>query len=124
MRNLANIVERAFGYRRTITPNLKKGDKLRLLTAIRTDALTCWNAPYTGSCAVTIPEGTVVKVIDNSVRSAAGFSCVPVDYDAFGFLNIPEHADAAKYESSYAGYYLVLLKSQIGWALEKSADAD
>lgn len=124
MGNMLKVLENVFGYGRTIAPNVKKGDKLRLLAPINTHAMTCWRAPFTGSSPVNIPKGTVVKVIHDSVRTATGFSCVPDDYDAFGLLHIPVHADVAKYESSYDGYYLVLMKSQIGWTLEICTDAD
>jgi hypothetical protein len=114
MRHLWRVLN-TFGYCRTIEPNVKSGDKLRFLQSAETPALTSWKAPFTGGCEVVVPAGTVVKVLHDSVRSAAGFSCAPVDYDDFGLRHIPEHAQKPE---SYAGYHLVVAKSQIGSAVE------
>ena len=114
-------METVFGYRRTVKPNVKSGDRLRFLKAVESFALTSWNAPFTGDCKVVVPAGTIVKVVHDSVRAAAGFYCVPIDYDEFGRRHIPEHASKPE---TYAGYYLVLLKSQIGSTVEMCGSHD
>lgn len=94
-----------------IEPNVKKGDQFILTEEKETHGLTSWSAPYTGSFECKVPAGTVFEVDSDSVITAEGFGCKPVNYEQFEISHVPA---SDRYSAKYGGYYFVFNKSDIG----------
>jgi len=99
-----------------IEPNVKKGDQFILTEEKETHGLTSWSAPYTGSFECKVPAWTVFEVLSDSVVTAEGFGCKPVNYEQFEISHVP---GSDRYAAKYGGYYFVFKKSDIGRILKK-----
>lgn len=93
-----------------IEPNVQKGQRFILKKEKRTHGLTSWRAPYTGDFECVIPAGTLIEALHDSVPTAEGFSCKPVEYAKFEIEHVPE---SDRTSPKYGGYYLVLMKNEI-----------
>ena len=94
-----------------IEPNVKQGARFFVTEEKEVHGLTSWSAPFTGSFECTIPAGTLLEVLNDSVATAEGFGCKPVNYKQFESLHVPE---SDRHAPKYGGYYFVFKKSEIG----------
>ena len=90
-----------------IEPNVKQGEKFILTEDKQTNGLTSWSAPFTGGFECNVPAGTVFEVLHDSVVTAKGFGCKPVNYNQFELAHVPE---SDRCSPKYNGYYFVLRK--------------
>jgi hypothetical protein len=97
-------------------PNVKKRDRFFVLEDIETIALTHWKAPFTGGFEYTIPKGTILVALTNSVRLSSGFGCVPENKDEFEKQFVPENI---RMNPKYAGYSFAMKYSEIGKRVRK-----
>lgn len=91
------------------------GDRFITKQDIKTNGLTSWGAPCTGSFECVIPAGTVLVARYDQVPVATGFGCVPEKYDEMEKLLVPAKD---RFEVKYGGYYFVFLNQDIGTKLE------
>ena len=104
-----------------IDPNVFSGQRLRFVRDVDVLAVIGWKAPMTSGQRVRVPVGTVVEVTTDSVPSAPGFQCQPLDYEDFGGRFIDYHASNP---DKYTGYALVVPKQMIGRDLELIGHVD
>lgn len=97
------------------------GDRFITKQEIKTNGLTSWGAPCTGSFECVIPAGTILVARYDQVPGATGFGCVPEKYEEMEKLLVPAKD---RFELKYGGYYFVFLNQDIGTKLELISRAD
>ena len=78
--------------------------------SLDTTVLTHWEAPYTDGISCQLPEGTRLRVVEDTGRRAKGLPCRPEDRDSFERLFVDE---AVRSHPKYAGCSLVLTRRDL-----------
>ena len=95
---------------------IKKDDKFITIEDISTKALTHWKAPFTDGVDCIIPKGTILIAFNDSTSLQSSFGCLPVNKIEIENQIIPKET---RDDPKYAGYSIVIKKSDIGKRLQK-----
>lgn len=99
---------------------VKGGQRFRALADFPANALTQWDAPFTGGSSGVLPAGELVEVLDDPVPGFPAVGCRPVRYEALHTRFVSEEDRAAP---KYSGYYLVIALEDLVERFERIADA-
>ncbi len=90
---------------------IREGQRYRAVRDIEVNALTHWEAPFTGGSRGILPAGAVVVVAFDPPQTATAVGCAPIDALALESRFVPE-ADRA--HPKYAGYSLSVPRATFG----------
>ena len=94
---------------------IRGGQRYRALRDVEVNALTHWEAPFTGGAKGVVPAGTVVIVAFDPPEMATAIGCDPADAKALEAGFVPE---ADRTHPKYAGFSLSILRTTLAEAFE------
>lgn len=100
-----------------MTP-IREGQRYRALRDIEVNALTHWEAPFTGGAKGVLPAGAIVVVAFDPPETATAVGCDPADARALESRFV---AEADRMHPKYAGYSLSILRTTLTDAFELAA---
>ncbi len=95
---------------------IKGGQRFRSLADFPANALTQWDAPFTGSSSGVLPAGELVEVIDDPVPGFPATGCRSVRYEELHAIFVQESDRRAP---KYSGYYLVIALKDLAESFER-----